>query len=126
MAHLTTLHEEEARLPGGEGEVLARATRRLGDSAELTAQLQQTVPARDVLARFNHTMLYRRGEPVLRRALRLAGLMFAGAWLEFSLIVLLIPWRRGDSLATLPAWFVLVPTVAGAASLLTFLFTILE
>jgi hypothetical protein len=125
MAHLLGLVEDaESRLPGDEAAALQRATQRLGQATELTAQLQESVPRLDAVVRFNDLLAYRVGEAVLRRALRLGGVLGALMGLEFSLVAIVACLRT--SLDTLPIWLQLIPLMAGSMGLLAFVFTLLE
>jgi hypothetical protein len=126
MAHVSALLEEEARLPGGEEEAVRRAARRLGDPAELSAQLEQTVPARDLYARFNEKWwTYHVGETALRRAVRIGVAMFALFWIELSGLFPLSTWLKG--LPSQPLlMFVTAMIVAVSIAVLTFVFILLE
>jgi hypothetical protein len=68
--------EEEAKV-GGAQAALARTDERFGQAAELTGQLQASVPRSDSFGRLvEHLADFRPGESTLRRATRLAALMF--------------------------------------------------
>jgi hypothetical protein len=90
MAHVTALLDEEAPRPNAEGDALSRAVRRLGDPAELTVQLQQSVPAGDAMARFvDRLWLDSLRRPVLSLAKRNAKVAALLTLLAFSTPVLL-------------------------------------
>jgi hypothetical protein len=87
LAHLTAIFEEERARGGDEQLALAQAVRRFGDPADLTRDLQASVPR---LERWLLGLLHRRpGERGLWHALRLAALFAAavfGAHLLFPLV----------------------------------------
>ncbi len=140
MAHVTALLDEEVRLPSPEGEALSRAVRRLGDPAELTVQLQQSVPAGDVMARFvDRLWLDSLPRPVLLRAIRNAKVTALLSLSAFSLAVLLsllafsmvvppfLAARRMPPFAqSLLAVFIMTGSFTLILSALTFVFTVLE
>src|ERR1700722_8286441 len=70
LAHVSAVFEEETHACVDEPAALARTVERFGDAADLTGQLQATVPARDAFDRFVDHVWYRPGEPTLRRAVR--------------------------------------------------------
>jgi ATP-dependent Clp protease ATP-binding subunit ClpC len=79
LAHLLAIFEEEAVPLGNEQAALAGARRRFGDPRELTAELQETVPWWDKLARLGEAAELRGPrESLLHFAARLAilGIMF--------------------------------------------------
>jgi len=140
MAHVAALLDEEVRLPSPEGEALSRAVRRLGDPAELTVQLQQTVPTGDVMARFvDRLWLDSLHKPVLPRAKRNAKVVALLSLLAFSMAVLLsllafsmvvppfLARRRPLPFAqSLLAVFIITGSFTLLLSALTFVFTVLE
>ena len=122
LAHLTAAYEEEAATPVGEQAAVERARRRFGDPAELTARLQQSVPASDRIALFLEGLLsLRAGERPLRRAARLTALFSLCSSLLYSVAVLPIQWAQGW-LAGWPATALLLLT----GSALVFAFTLLS
>src|SRR5262249_19674230 len=74
LAHVVGVLEEEAAKPGPTQAAVERTARRFGNPAEVTGQLQGSIPASDVIVRFCEG---RPGEPVLRGALR--SVWFTGA-----------------------------------------------
>ena len=72
LAHVSAVYEEEAAKPGEEHLALERTQQRFGDPAELTSQLQASVPARDRWARFLEHVFVGAGMSTLRLALRYA------------------------------------------------------
>ncbi len=70
LAHVIAVFEEEMQAADEEAAALARTAERFGDPAELTAQLQATVPRRDAFDRLLDRVWFRPGEPTLRRAVR--------------------------------------------------------
>ena len=52
LAHVSTVFEEEAEKLGEERAALERTALRFGNPAEVTAQLQESVPASDGISRF--------------------------------------------------------------------------
>lgn len=77
LAHVTAVFEEEESQLGDAGAAVARTRERFGPAAELTAQLQATIPRRDRFTRFVETLeAFRPGESTLRRAARHAVMFF--------------------------------------------------
>jgi hypothetical protein len=74
LAHVSDVYEEEAKV-GDEQVALARTQERFGPAAELTGQLQASVPRGDSFARFLEDLVVRPGESTLRRATRNALMM---------------------------------------------------
>jgi len=139
MAHVTAILDEEVRLPGPEGEALSRAVRRLGDPAELTVQLQQTVRAGDVMARFvDRLWLDSLHKPVLPRATRNAKVAALLSLLAFCMPVLLsllafatpvppfVVERRWSLASSLMVVFVAIGWFTLLLSALTFVVTVVE
>ena len=75
LAHVTAVFEEEVARLGDERTALERTAQRFGNPAELTGQLQQSVPAIDAFEWFVDWVWFRPGESTLRRALRYASLI---------------------------------------------------
>jgi hypothetical protein len=71
LAHVVGVFEEEARL-GDEQAALARTEERFGQAAELTVQLQASVPQSDRVERFFENLFGGSGESALRLATRFA------------------------------------------------------
>jgi hypothetical protein len=71
LAHVGGVFEEEAKL-GDEQAALARTQERFGQAAELTGQLQASVPPSDRVDRFAENLFGGSGESVLRLAARCA------------------------------------------------------
>src|SRR5258707_1224665 len=69
LAHLSGVFEEESAKLGDDRAALERTALRFGDHAEVTGQLQESVPAGDRIMRL---LEGRPGESMLRGALRFA------------------------------------------------------
>ena len=69
LAHVVGVFEEEAARLGDERAALERTALRFGNPAEVTRQLQESVPARDAVRRYWEG---RPGEPAWRTAIRVA------------------------------------------------------
>jgi hypothetical protein len=76
LAHVTSVFEEELARLANEQAALERTAQRFGNPAELTGQLQASVPTSDFLLRFLEGMALRTDESMLRRAVRFAVVMF--------------------------------------------------
>jgi hypothetical protein len=76
LAHVSAVFEEEAAKLGNERVALERTAERFGNPADLTGQLQGSVPACDFLLRFLEGLAHRPGESALRRAVRYALITF--------------------------------------------------
>ena len=76
LAHVSAVFEEEAAGLDHEQAALERTAQRFGNPAELTGQLQASVPASDFLLRFLEGMALRTDESMLRRAVRFAVVTF--------------------------------------------------
>jgi hypothetical protein len=94
LAHVSAVFEEEVARLAGEPAALEQTARRFGDPAELTAQLQESVPTLDVvqrsLDRAADGACFRPGESTLRRAVRYAIILAAAAGLLLSIPLLLV------------------------------------
>jgi hypothetical protein len=113
LAHVVGVFEEEARL-GDEQAALARTQGRFGQAAELTGQLQASVPPSDRVERSAENLFGGSGESVLRLAARFAAAF--GVLVSVLLgIMILIQVPRGQG----SEWL----TVARAPSLLAPLWT---
>jgi hypothetical protein len=115
LAHVVGVFEEEAARLGDERAALEQTALRFGNPAEVTGQLQESVPARDAVRRYWEG---RPGEPAWRTAIRfawvsgtfalvvaaliLAAALFTvgsvGAWPREALILSLC------AVLTIPAW----------------------
>lgn len=90
LQHLQSAFDEELRQGIDEPQALDRILERFGSTEELSAELQCAVPWNDWLAfRIEELSANRPGEPLVRRAARLASLMFAT--MAVSLFVVLPP-----------------------------------
>jgi hypothetical protein len=69
LAHVVGVFEEESARLGDEPAAVERTALRFGNPAEVTSQLQESVPARDAVRRYWEG---RPGEPAWRTAIRLA------------------------------------------------------
>jgi ATP-dependent Clp protease ATP-binding subunit ClpC len=85
LAHVSAVFEEEEARLGDEQAALEWTAQRFGNPAELTGQLQASVPTSDFLQRFLEGMALRTDESMLRRAVRFAVVMF------FVCVVFLLP-----------------------------------
>jgi hypothetical protein len=72
LAHISAVFEEEAARLDDEQAALTRTAQRFGNPAELTGQLQMSVPRSDLLQRILEGMALRTDESMLRRAVRFA------------------------------------------------------
>jgi hypothetical protein len=86
LAHVCGVFEEESAKLGDDRAALEQTALRFGNPAEVTSQLQESVPARDAIRRFWEG---RPGEPALRTAVRLAWVTgtFALAFVVSFLVV---------------------------------------
>jgi hypothetical protein len=89
LAHVSAVYEEEAAKLGAGPAALERTELRFGNPAELTGQLQGSVPASDRFARFLEYVFVGPGVSTLRLALRYAllSLLFPGAVLLIAFVV---------------------------------------
>lgn len=70
LSHLAGIFKEEAAKVGDEQAALRRAGERFGDPAQLSSQLQESVPRWDRLRAFVEQLGYQRGQSVWRLAAR--------------------------------------------------------
>src|ERR1700736_258242 len=70
LAHVTSVFEEEVARLANEQAALERTAQRFGNPAELTGQLQESVPTLDSIERFAEWVSFRPCESTLRRAVR--------------------------------------------------------
>jgi|GEM_PF-1151208 len=118
LAHVSAVFEEEAEKLGEERAALERTALRFGNPAEVTGQLQESVPASDGIARFWEG---RPDESMLRGALRFA-------WIESALCLIVLaaglfaagwvsPWSREELSSVvsgsifLPLWILIIAIV---------------
>jgi hypothetical protein len=114
LAHVVGVFEEEAKL-GNEPAALARTLERFGHPAELTGQLQASVPPSDRAERFAENLVGGSGESVLRLAARFAAAFGALTSVLLGIMILIDVLRgRGSE------WL----TVARVPSLLAPLWTV--
>ena len=115
LAHVVGVFEEESARLGDERAVVERTALRFGNPAEVTRELQESVPGRDAVRRYWEG---RPGEPAWRTAIRFAWVsgtfawvvavsilavasftvMSVGAWPREALVVSLC------AVLTIPAW----------------------
>jgi hypothetical protein len=89
LAHVLGVFEEEARL-GDEEAALARTQARFGQAAELTGQLQASVPPGDRVERFGENLVgYGTGQSALRLAALLAALTGAFSFVLLGIVILI-------------------------------------
>jgi hypothetical protein len=79
LAHVSAVIEEEAAGLDNEQAALERTAQRFGNPAELTGQLQASVPTSDFLLRFLEGVVLRTDESTLRRAVWFAVVFFVSA-----------------------------------------------
>jgi hypothetical protein len=94
LAHVTAVFEEELARVGGEQAAIDRTAERFGDPADLTGQLQASVPAFDSVRRYAERIAelvsFRPGESALRRAARFSIIIEAAAILFLLAMTLLL------------------------------------
>ena len=113
LAHVVGVFEEESKL-GDEEAALARTQERFGQAAELTGQLQASVPPSDSFERSAENFFGGSGESVLRLAARFAAAFGVLASVLLGIMILICVLRgQGDE------WL----TVARVPSLLAPLWT---
>lgn len=100
LAHVSCVFAEEAERLGDDRAALARTALRFGNSADVTKDLQDSVPAGDAILRFWEG---RPDESVLRGALRLACVFEAFVLFVCSVVVLVASWENPWSGAELLA-----------------------
>jgi hypothetical protein len=95
LAHVVGVFDEEAKL-GDEPAALARTQARFGQAAELTDELQASVPRNDRVVRFAENLFgYESGEPVPRVAAQAAA-MTGAVSSALLVIAILIQVLRGE------------------------------
>jgi hypothetical protein len=85
LAHVTTVFQEEVARLANEQAALERTAQRFGNPAELTGQLQESIPRFDSIRRFAEWVSFRPGESILRRAVRYTILFEAAGLLLYLL-----------------------------------------
>ena len=121
LAHVSEVYEEEAKLGDGQA-AMARTQERFGQPAELTGQLQASIPRGDCFGRFAEELVFRPGESTLRQATRLAVMMslFTGAAIYSALLAQhRFPGLGRSPVGTGQAWPIIL---AGAAGVFCFTF----
>jgi hypothetical protein len=114
LAHVMGVFEKEAKL-GDEQAALARTLERFGQAADLTDELQASVPPNDRVVRFGENLFgYESGEPALRVAVQAAAVTaaFCAAFLVIAITVQLLRGQGGEWLTVgrlpsllCPLWF---------------------
>jgi hypothetical protein len=113
LAHVIAVYEQELQDTGDNPAAMVRTTQRFGDPAELTIQLQGTVPARDAFDRLLDRAWFRPGEPTLRRAVRHALLLNTLAFVYMAAMFAVLYGAVGDLLSgRLPAAALVVYTTS--------------
>jgi hypothetical protein len=96
LAHVTAVFEEEVARLADEQAALDRTAQRFGNPAELTGQLQESVPILDSIKRFADWVSFRPCESTLRRAVRCTILVEVIALLLLFAMLLLLRGRVGE------------------------------
>jgi hypothetical protein len=123
LAHVLAVFEEEMTKLGDERTALERTGQRFGNAAELTGQLQASVPTSDALAGFMDRLWFLPGESALRRAVRRT-LLLIGAFLPMFLLAVWLALRARGSDWPAEAWSLLA-RVLFSVTFLVFGFTYL-
>jgi hypothetical protein len=103
LAHVTAVFEEEVARLANEQAALEATAQRFGNPAELTGQLQESVPTLDSIQRFADWVAYRPCESTLRRAIRYTILIEVVALLLLFAMLLAL-WGRLGELPTDTLW----------------------
>jgi hypothetical protein len=113
LAHVSGVFDEEIALLGDDRAALERTALRFGSPAEVTVQLQNSVPAGDRIMRL---LEGRPGESVLRGALRFAWMETGVIWLALGAAMIAAGWTSAwsreeligiaTSFGFLPMWLV--------------------
>jgi hypothetical protein len=98
LAHVSAVFEEEMATLGDEPAALDRTAQRFGNPAELTAQLQSSVPLLDGIERFWEGRVE---ESPLRCAIRLALI----AMVLTAVVFIVLLWENGTHLSLRKHWF---------------------
>jgi hypothetical protein len=88
LGHVVGVFEEEANL-GDEQATLARTQERFGQAAELTGQLQESVPRSDRVERFAENLFGGSGQSALRLAARFAAAFGALSFVPVGIMILI-------------------------------------
>jgi hypothetical protein len=91
LAHVSGVFEEELAKLGDGQAALERTAKRFGDPAEVTGQLQGSVPASDAIVRFWEG---RPGESTLRAPLRYVCVIAAPGLVIFPAVLVVAGWDR--------------------------------
>src|SRR5579872_93282 len=91
LAHVVGVFEEEAAKPGDHQDALERTARRFGNPAEVTGQLQESIPGSDVIARFCEG---RPEEPALWGALQSVCFTGAAGLVILAPVVVMVAWDQ--------------------------------
>lgn len=104
LAHVSGVYEEELTRLGAERAALAQTTLRFGTPADVTRQLQASIPKRDRLDLLVDTLWLQPGESTWRRAIR-HGLL-TELWLALDLGLMLITYLiiHGNDWMQSSAW----------------------
>ena len=90
LAHVTAVFQQEVARLANEQAALERTAQRFGNPAELTGQLQESVPALDSMERLADWATFQPGESALRRAVRYTIIIEVAALLFLSFELLLL------------------------------------
>jgi hypothetical protein len=115
LAHVVGVFEEEAKL-GDEQTALARAQERFGQPAELTGQLQASVPRVDRIHQFAENLL---GESALRLAASVAALIGAFSIVQLGITILIHGQRGSLTVTQLPFILLWIASFTFCVTLLT-------
>jgi hypothetical protein len=104
LAHVTSVFEDEVARLANEQAALERTARRFGNPAELTGQLQESVPTLDSIERFADWVSFRPRESTLRSAVRYTIIVEVVALLFLFAVLLILGGRLGE-LPTDALWY---------------------
>jgi hypothetical protein len=96
LAHVTSVFEEEVARLANEQAALEGTALRFGNPAELTGQLQESVPTLDSIERFADWVSFRPCESTLRRAVRYTIIVEVVCLLFLFAVCLLLRGRLGE------------------------------
>jgi hypothetical protein len=96
LAHVASVFEEEVARLANEQAALQRTAQRFGNPAELTGQLQESVPTLDSIQRFADWVAFRPCESTLRRAARYTIILEVVALVLLFAMLLLLRGRLGE------------------------------
>jgi hypothetical protein len=94
LAHVSGVFEEELARLGDDRTALERTALRFGNPAQVTRELQESVPARDGIVRFFEG---RPDESIFKGALRFAWIEATIAWLALGAAFLAVSWQSAWS-----------------------------